>query len=187
MDYKGYDIEIMPDDSAESPRENDNLGVMTCGHRRYNLGDKAHAVKFGEFESWDALKKHLIAEGAVIVLPLYLYDHSGLRIKVGSFAGLLPEGHAEFDSGMVGFVYATREKVLAEYGGKILSAKKLARARGVLECEVACYDTWLRGGYVGFVIEKDGEHVDSCWGIDDPDYALREAKGVVDSLVEKAA
>ena len=33
--YKDYNIKIYQDDHAESPREDDNLGVMVCGHNKY--------------------------------------------------------------------------------------------------------------------------------------------------------
>jgi hypothetical protein len=33
-------VEIHHDDDAQSPRDNDNLGTMSCRHRRYNLGDE---------------------------------------------------------------------------------------------------------------------------------------------------
>ena len=35
-----YRIRIMPDYDPSSPREWDNLGIMICSHRRYNLGDE---------------------------------------------------------------------------------------------------------------------------------------------------
>lgn len=185
--YKGFDIWLEPDEDAESPREYDNLGTMVCFHRRYNLGDK-HSLSANMFVGWDEVEGYLRNEKhAVLVLPLYLYDHSGLRIKVGSFDGLLPQGHAEFDSGMVGFIYVSREKLLAEYGGSRVSKKKLADAEKVLRSEVAVYDTYLRGGFVGYVVEKDGEHIDSCWGIDDPTYALTCAREAVDAEIAKAA
>ena len=37
---KQYLIHVRRDELAESPRENDNLAVMACWHRRYSLGDK---------------------------------------------------------------------------------------------------------------------------------------------------
>ncbi len=89
---------VMQDEDPENPRRAwDNFGTMVCFHRRYDLGDK-HDIKHEDFSGWDEMEDYLRKEkGAVIVLPLFLYDHSGLRMKVGSFRGLLPQGHAEFD------------------------------------------------------------------------------------------
>ena len=37
--YRGIDIEIHQEEYPESPRQWDNLGVMTCFHKNYELGD----------------------------------------------------------------------------------------------------------------------------------------------------
>jgi hypothetical protein len=58
----------------------------------------------------------------------------------------------------------------------------------VLAQEVRTYDKYLRGEYVGYVVRDErGEKCESCWGIDDEDYALEEAKRVVEQMVKEAA
>lgn len=184
--YKGYDIWLEPDEDAESPREWDNLGVMACFHRRYSLGDKNHGIDHEMFSGWAEMEAYLRREkGAVLVLPLALLDHSGLRMWVGS--GPSPFDPGGWDSGRIGLIYVTRAKLLAEYGGKRVSKGKLAKAEKVLRSEVEAYDNWLSGGYVGYVVEKDGAHIDSCWGIDDAKYALTCAREAVDADLAKAA
>lgn len=37
--YRGYEINIYYDESADSPREWDNVATFVCEHHRYNLGD----------------------------------------------------------------------------------------------------------------------------------------------------
>jgi len=191
--YKGYEIRIHPDENAEDPRSfESNLGTMACFHNRYNLGDKQDH-KSDDFNGWAALETHLRTEhGAVIVLPLFLYDHSGLRMKVGSFNGLLPQGHAEFDSGQVGFIYATKDAILEIGWGKKLTAAVLKKARESLEVEVTVYDQFLSGDVYGYRVVKpdkceacghdDDEEVDSCWGFYGMDETMAEAKRVVDAL-----
>jgi hypothetical protein len=50
VEYKGHCIEIYIDEYAENPRRAfDNLGRMTCWHRRYDLGDKHSYKNAGEF------------------------------------------------------------------------------------------------------------------------------------------
>jgi len=39
IEYRGFNINIYPDDMAENPREWDDIGRMYCRHDRYNLGD----------------------------------------------------------------------------------------------------------------------------------------------------
>lgn len=63
-------VKVLQDDSAESPRGFCNLGVMACWHRRYNLGDVQPKESPEEWLAANAPK-------GSVVLPLYLYDHSG--------------------------------------------------------------------------------------------------------------
>lgn len=151
---------IYQDESPESPREWGNLGTMISWHRRYTFdtdGNKEYP------DSNDFLAK-ADAEG-YLMLPLYLYDHSGLRMRTGSFHGLLPQGHAEFDSGQVGWIYVTREAVKKEYGVKRITKKVREQALRVLQAEVETYDQYLCGDIYGYQIEdSEGEHEDSCWG-----------------------
>jgi hypothetical protein len=201
-DYRGHKIEIIPDENAESPREcESNLGKMLCFHGRYNLGDKAEARehKSEDFAGWADMAEHLEKEhGAVIILPLYLYDHSGLRMKVGSFHGILPQGHAEFDSGQVGFIYATREAIKKCYGVKKISKALLAKTKEGLEAEVRIYDQYLSGDVYGYLVlgpeptacdkcgaVQDREEVESCWGYYGTEEAMAEAKRVVDAVTAK--
>lgn len=189
IEYKGLTIQIEQDQDAESPRtSHDCLGIMVAFHKRYNLGDSCHGFSEQDYSSWAELEAAIeVRHKPVVILPLYLYDHSGLRIKVGSFQGLLPQGHAEFDSGQIGFIFVSREAALKEYGGKKLTAKKLAQARMVLEGEVETYDQYLRGDVYGYAVKDAGEHLDSCWGFYGYDYCLQEARSVADGHAEDAA
>ena len=188
----GHSLEIHSDDSPESPRERDNLGTMVAFHQRYNLGDdkdgiNGHGIDHKEFCGWDEMEKWIEHENpGCVILPLYLYDHSGLRIKVGSFAGLLPQGHAEFDSGQIGFIFVSREKINKEFGeGKRTDEQIEVHLRG----EVETYDQFLTGDIWGYVLREPpcekcdgpGEEAEdgSCWGFygDDP-----TDNGMIDNL-----
>lgn len=203
--------EIFHDDTCdETPRDWDNLGVMECFHRRYNLGDETDH-KSSDFNGWEEFRQHLIKKhNAVVILPLYLYDHSGLRIKVGSFAGLLPQGHAEFDTMVVGFIYATREAILKEYGphkkdakgcllelvpAKRLNKEMLKKAEEQLNAEVKVYDQYLCGDVYGVAVSRkvkcgecgkvEKETIDSCFGFYGADAARQGLKEMLDDAVEK--
>jgi hypothetical protein len=110
------------------------------------------------------------------MLPLYLYDHSGLRIKVGNFAGLLPGGYVEFDTMQVGFIYVTKEALREEYSQKRIGKKTLAQARKMLYAEVETYDQYLSGDVWNYNIEG----LDSCCGFFGYDCCLQEAKDAID-------
>lgn len=99
-----------------------------------------------------ALDKH------VVILPLYLYDHGGITMSVGDFGDI-------FDSGQVGYIYITREKILKEYGGKIVTKALRERITKYLKGDVETYDMYLTGAVYGFqVFDEDGDDEESCWG-----------------------
>ncbi|MEI8196223.1 MAG: hypothetical protein WCI73_09970, partial [Phycisphaerae bacterium] len=206
------------DPDPQNPRENDNLGVMACWHRRYNLGDQhdhkapqqlwasllgeeyeqLYEASEAEFTAWlnahpdisygttscsdyinesdrqlrQQVQERLTARGYVI-LPLYLYDHSGITISTGSFGDI-------WDSGQVGYIYAGPEE-----------AKKLGAKPGEIEkClqgEVKEYDRYLRGECYGVCVEvfgADGEHLedDACWNFLGTEYAQQEVMNRVGTL-----
>ncbi|WP_342758904.1 hypothetical protein [Kineothrix sedimenti] len=95
-----------------------------------------------------------------IILPLNLYDHSMLSMSVSSFIGRAQ--HAEWDSGQVGWIYATPEDMEKEYGS--LTPESREKANALLKSEVECYDYYLSGQCYGFRLYENGEETDSCWG-----------------------
>lgn len=176
-----YSLKIVQDDGAVNPRKDfGHLGKMICFHKRYELGDK-HNLKFNDFNNWDELENYLKNMcDAYEVVPLYLYDHSGLTINTIGFG-------CPWDSGQVGFIYITKKDVRDNWKNIHFKREK------VMECllsEVNEYDMYLRGEVYGYVIENDdGEHVDSCWGFYGEKYAHEEGQGMlkylVDSEIEK--
>ncbi len=159
MQYKNYIIKIEQDDDTMSPREWDNLGQMVCFHRGYNLGDK-HNFKTPE-DLQDYLEDN---KENLIVLPLYLYDHSGITMSTASFS-------CSWDSGQVGFIYCKK-------GTEGLTDQQIIEN---LEAEVKTYDQYLTGDVYGYIVEDlTGEHIDSCWGFYGREDAIAEAKALID-------
>jgi hypothetical protein len=187
FDVDGLTVEIELDFDPESPREWDNNGIMLCFHRRYGLGDKTD-LQSSDFENWQEVAEYLEREEkAICIMPLYLYDHSGLRIKVGSFSGILPQGHAEFDSGQVGFIYTTLEQL--NKGGhnftENITPEQMNQVQKWLEGEVETYDQYLSGQVYGYCIKnEEGEILDSCYGFYEYDYCVQEAKRQAEYLAD---
>lgn len=185
-EYKGYTIKIIPDDSGESPRDWDNLGKMVCFHGRYTLGDK-HDIRHEDFAGWDEMERYIIKElKAVVILPLYLYDHGGISISTGTFQGRAV--HADWDSGRVGFVYLDAETIKKEYSVKRISKQLKEKVEKILIAEVKTYDDFIRGDVYGYRVEDaEGNDVDSCWGYigdyEEKGGPLDEARRIVDSHV----
>lgn len=174
---------IYYDEDPESPRDWGNLGTMVCWHRRYSLGDEqpnmtmkdwARALVNIEDEDensaeWVEIHKQYI------ILPLYLYDHSGITIKTSPFS-------CGWDSVQVGWIYCKK-------GAEGLTDEEI---RSYLISEVELYDQYLRGnvygyacrtliecGECGHVREEDGN---SCWGFYGDDF---NQNGLNDSVPEE--
>lgn len=182
-EVNGKTISILPDVEPWNPREEDegNVSIMACFHGRYSLGDK-HDMRSEDFSGWDEMEEFLRKKkGAILVMELWLYDHSGLHIKVGDFNGMLPQGHAQFDTGRVGFVYTTKERIRKNWGVKYVTKKYRELARKGILGEVEYYDSYLSGDVCGFTVkDKDGEVLESCWGfIGCYDECLAEARACV--------
>ena len=167
-------LEIHQDDNPESPREWDNLGIMLCGHRSYELGDE-------QFDSTESVDERLGELDPVIKLPLWLLDHSGLVMQTGSFAS----DAQQWDSGQVGWIVATKKDILDNFTGydkngkrkpmrQLLSPRMIKHAEEILRGEVDTYSKYIGGQVYGFVIEKkstcdeckntSSDTTDSCWG-----------------------
>jgi hypothetical protein len=170
LTYKDWTIELHNEDDAESPREWDNLGTMACFHNRYNLGDKHD---FADAEGLTEAMQKLTKKGG-IVLPLYLYDHSGITMATKPFGD-------RWDSGQVGYIYVTQDRIMNEYGATDQAAYN--KARHLLEGEVNDYDKYLRGEvYYVVVTSPDCKISESISGFYDEKDAIADAKEMIDEL-----
>ena len=151
-------LKVVQDSSADSPRNWDNLGTMVCFHNRYDLGDN-HNYNSDDYSGWEEMKKAIIKEeNTAVILPLYLYDHSGISISSSPFS-------CRWDSGQIGFIFVSKEKALEEFGGKIVTAKLKERIEKILEGEIETYRQYLEGEVYGFeIVDEDDDIVDSCYG-----------------------
>jgi len=181
----GITLKIEQDELAQSPREWDNLGTMVCWHNRYNLGDKhtfedshdflselAWSLDGGSTYEWEELQdmsdSELLAfvrSLKTMILPVYMYDHGDVSLSVEPYS-------CRWDSGQVGWVYATHDKLVKEYqqyfrkgGKKKLKRSDYERAERCLKAEVETYGQYVNGEVYWFGIEdENGELIDSCGG-----------------------
>ena len=168
-DYKGYEILIEQDEHPINPRmENFNLGQMICHHKRYFLGDKHN-------KSTDEVLNMLAGKQKdIVVLPLYLYDHSGITMNTTGFS-------CPWDSGMVGCIFADYVNIRSWYGVKKVTKNLIEKVKDMFRSEVKVYDDYISGNVYTYTILKDGEEMDSCGGYPYED-ALNEAKAIVDNM-----
>lgn len=174
--FKGYTIGIELDENGAGfdPREETKLGTMACKHNRYTLGD-ANDIPWDDFSSWDEVETYLRREfKPAIILPLWLYDHSGLSMRT------YPHGqHARFDGGQVGFIYVTKDTIRDWYGVSRISKKLLEKLTKTLTNEVLEYSSYLNGEVYTVYIWEPGVEVDETYPEDYTDTAMERISGIL--------
>lgn len=161
----GYTVKVVADTDPESPREWDNAGTVAILSRcRYTFGDER--LSHEELDRIASDKRN-------IVLPIYMYDHSGITINTTGFS-------CQWDSGQVGIIYISRKDAAKEWGNKICTQTVAERAREYLKGEIKTLDQYLTGSVYGYIVcDPEGEETDSCWGFyGEPSECLAEGVSV---------
>lgn len=158
-------LEIVRDDDPQPP---DELGddveqgfYLTTTHNRYF--SRNHTLLDDEDEKarcWS--------------FPLYMYAHSGVALSLGRSYPF----NDQWDSGQVGFVRIDKEKS---------GLKTEEQARASAEGMVEAWNQYLSGDVWGYVIERDGEEVESCWGFYGKDCCREEGEAALKRLEEEDA
>lgn len=179
---KNRELRIFQDECPESPREWSTMAKMFCFHKRYSLGDD-HEYNTDDFSNWSEFKNQIEKDYDVaIILPLYMYDHSGVTISTQPFS-------CQWDSGQVGWVFITKDTIREEYSVKHVTKSSLQKALTYLLGEVEVYDQYLTGEVYSFNLvevetckhcgEKHENSIDSCGGFFGSDFAKN---GLLDNL-----
>lgn len=162
-----FELKIYQDDEYCSPAEWDLFGEIYFWHRRYSLGDNLcfsspedfldyHSdLTYEELEDMNFSQKEGEVRKNNLLLPLYLFDHSGLSLSTTPF-------YCPYDSAQVGYIMVSHKDIIKEFGE--LSTETLAKAEKILVSEVKSWDDYLSGNVYGFQLLENEEHIDSCWG-----------------------
>ena len=205
--YKEYDIDIMQDFDPLNPCEDwDMLGTMVCCHKRYTLGHKQYGngmealynsilecspdltqihIDFDEMDEEQFMEKYCkVFERYAIVLPIYMYDHSGVTINTTGYS-------CPWDSGQLGFIFVSKNKIRDEYKWKIISPKRFKKIVTYLKNEVKSLDDYLTGNVYGYNVDDPYTRysIDSCWGFFGDDHEksglMEYAKNAIDCHIDK--
>ncbi len=164
---KGYTLEITQAEMADPRKYNDMLlGKMICFHRRYKLGDDHDFDEPYQLQQYFENNKHDI----YCVLPLYLYDHSGITMSTSPF-------NDPWDSGQVGYIYCTKKDV--EESG-LNPETDYAEVEEMLKEEVKEYDKWLTGDppYFEYIITDENDNIVENRSF----FALNDFKEMLDEM-----
>ena len=118
-----------------------------------------------------------------ISLPVYMYEHSGITISTGGFS-------CPWDSGQLGFIYVSKEKVRKEYGWKNITKQRYDKIVTYLSGEIKTYDQYLTGDVWAFQIGNYNEYgefncIDSCYGFYGREYAVEGAVNVANYIINE--
>jgi len=166
-----YKYEIREDEYPFDPREGDcNLSVLALSVRGYDLPNEM-SVNFDDFGSWQEVHDYIKDNGGLFIKPVYAYIHGGITISLGSFS-------CKWDSGCIGFVFTTQEKI-NEWG---IPQDKV---EACIEAEIEEYDKYLTGDcYLVEIIDTiDGEVIETFGGLGYSDM-VKEAESYVAHLIE---
>jgi hypothetical protein len=168
---KYFKLEIHQDDDNESPREYDNLGTFITWDRGYNSPDTNDYRTPDDFlEAW-----HDWPGG--VLLPVFKFEHGGVAYRTTDFGD-------KWDSGQVGFIFASAEDIAKNWGEKVTDSEWFAQhygagssstdaVLGILVAEVEEYSMWANGESYGYILsewkgnhdgEDEYEEIESCWG-----------------------
>lgn len=135
------------------------------GADKYGLIDSSREIEQLDdtLIDWMTVRELEAASGnELVVLPLYLYDHSGLAMSTTSFS-------CPWDSGQVGYIWTTIKRMKEGRSEKRTRKEWHDLALSILKGEVELYDQYLHGdcyGYIEEELQPDGTWVElnSVWG-----------------------
>lgn len=149
INYKGYDINILPDHMPESPREWYNLSTLVLFHNRYSLPNELN-IDPNDFEGWEEMEAFIKREyNPAIIRRVSMYDHSGISLSMS--APTCP-----WDSGYVGFILITKEDIREHYNIKRITSKYIEKVYERMKGELETYNDYLNGSVYGYSIQADG-------------------------------
>lgn len=176
LTVEGKTLEIAYDEFCSNPRiDMDNLGTIVAWHSRYDLTDEGIDNRGGfreflEFEMSDFYETYEGVEKATterlmslfrkenIILPVYMYEHGEIALSTTGFS-------CRWDSGQVGWIYVSKEKIREEYGVKRITKKTLEKVHAVLNDEIKTYGQYINGDVFSYVVKDEEEEIiDSCSG-----------------------
>lgn len=170
---------LTPEQIARWNRIQDLIDRIPGYYCNHTWGPKAiYMDRYYRLESELAqLKEEALSN--YILIPLYLYDHSGITMRTSSFS-------CGWDSGQVGWIYVTVAQAHENWPELDLLDLK-GRAARYLEGEVNEYDMYLTGDCWGYaVVDEIGDELGTCWGFYGLDTVREEAfahaRSIADAL-----
>ena len=194
----GRSLVIEQDEDSMNPRKDfEPLGTFAGKHRRYDIfdveiedvydlarevaktcGQKDALFLNSALEDERVGEEEMLAkiEKVAVLLPVYMYDHSGITLATTPFS-------CRWDSGMVGWIFISNDKIRNEYGVKNITKKTVERMRWYLNGEIKVLDAYVRGDVYGYrILDAEGEEEHACWGFFGDNILLN---GIIGGLMDE--
>lgn len=164
--------EILEDQLAISPREEENFGTLVVINNRYLSGD--HDASREEIDSYLNNKEY-------ISLPVYAYIHGGISLNTTGFS-------CPWDSGQIGCIFVSKKQVRNDFSIKRISSQLELKVKNYLKQEVEIYNNYLNGEVYGYIVKDDNnQELDSCFGFYSKEDAERAAQDSISYFANKVA
>ncbi|MGE0881896.1 MAG: hypothetical protein AB7O61_24855 [Acidimicrobiia bacterium] len=179
-----------------NPRDWCNVGVMFCDYRGYSLGDEdapdPRDQEDDEGEPLDIAEYLRREHGARVIMPLFVYEHSGVTMFAGEPISTVtretfnarnryPFDAAGWDTSAVGVIFDTPETVRECIGADATDDEIADAMRG----EVKVYASWLEGDVCEFhVADDETGFSEGCGGfVGDADHCREECISALESAI----
>lgn len=146
-----YTYTVRQDQYAENPREAyAHFGTLMMWTKHGSSGDKAAKdYNPSDYSGWEEFQAALEKDFDGVLIPVYMYSHSGQTVSTRPFG-------CPWDSGQVGFIGVSKADALTAYNRKRLTKALRARATAALEAEVKEYAAYLEGDVWSLSVHKEG-------------------------------
>ena len=174
------DIEanVLYDQDPLNPREEfaEITTMVLNGGRNHNFACEVDKNIWGEASGYDELRELLLDRfHPLAIRPVYVYDHSGITLRLGANGDNPFTIDANWDTALVGFCMVTPEKYYEAFGEEPPSEDRLV---SLMAAEVDEYSAYCSGEVYGYVLtnRSNGEDLDSCFGFYEFDDCVERAK-----------
>lgn len=171
-------LEISRDTDIENPRENDcNAATFYClKSPRSKIGDTIDSAYY-----LNETKQTLAKTDEYAILPIYIYEHSGIALRTVPFPNI-------WDFACIGFAVANINDFMKQRisDTPVSRCEAMHRAEDCIRNELEAYSDYLAGKCWQYCItDEDGNVVDSCSGFIGDDLEKNGMLNYICDYIEK--